>query len=240
MENTIQPETIRAKCLQYTKNGNGLTEKLETLKQYATGIYYAEGESWNGQPENIIFFECGGVYWRVDALHPNNMDFYRAEIEKMRANFFANVLDDAKEGKHIRLLEIEIFRRLKLDVAPLLSARSAYLKKYEEEQQRKAEEVERKERERAEREANEKAEKIADGVKKIQEKCGEVDASAVELIAEKYGIYIHGRTLGMMREKRCGIVYIDGKIFVKGYKITSANVRSFSAVIDEIIEKIGA
>lgn len=236
-----QTTTVRAKCLQYKKSGNELTEKVQNLHKFAEGVYYAEGESWNGQPENTIFFECGGVYWRVDALHPNYMEEYRERIENMRANFFANVQTAANSGKYIRLLEIEVFRRCGYDVAPLLSARSEYLKKQEQEEQRKAEERERKERERAEQEAKEKAEKVADGVAKLQEKRGEIATDALELIADKYGVSMHGRTRGMMRDKLRKISYINGKMYLHTTKnTTTANIYSLSDFVNEIEKRVTA
>ncbi len=178
--------TIRAKVLQYKADGNTLTEKWETLTQFAEGIYYTKDtDAW----DNTIypfFFKDNGVFWYSQIAHSENQINRPEEKERLidfRANFRTILKEKAANNAFINTLQIEVMRRLGEDVAPLLASREAYLKQREEEERQKAEEAQRREMERKEAEERHNAEQLAIGKQNLMEHKA-VTVEQIELLAE--------------------------------------------------------
>ncbi len=243
-----QPEmsvngSIRAKVLQYKSDGNTLTEKWETLKKFADGIYYTEETACYGNATTCrLIFEKNGVYWysgnarSKDLENPEN----RAKVVEIRAGFEQNVGELAENGRYIRLLEIEVMRRLGYDVAPLIASREAYLKHREEEERQKAEDAARREQQRKEAEERRKAELLAEGKEKLLNH-KTITEVQIELIAEAVGYTIHGRTLGFMREKVSEVILReDETVTVWGRKLTNRNINGTADVVRELADRVKA
>lgn len=147
--------TIRAKVLQYKSDGNTLTENWHTLTKLAEGIYlsYAAPDGY-GQVYATVVFAKNGVFWGVGVepeqyFSPEHPNYVRnmGMLGKMRKEYETCIFQAAEKGEYVRLLEIEVMRRLGHDVTPLYASREAYLKNRKEKERKRAEEAERHERE---------------------------------------------------------------------------------------------
>lgn len=235
--------TIRAKVLQYKSDGNTLTEKWETLARLVDGVYYAKDrDNWDNVRYAFIF-EDNGIFWyslRAATENQFNNPKERERIINLRKNFRAYVKETAQNNGFIRSLEIEVFKRLGEDTAPLYVSREAYLKTREEEESKRAEEAERRERERKEAEERRKAEVLADGKEKLL-KHERITVEQIELIAETVGYKIHIRTIGFMREKVTeAVLREDDTVTVWGYKLTSRNIDGTANVMRELYNQLKA
>lgn len=238
--------TIRAKVLQYKKDGNTLTEKWETLTKYADGIYYnyITVDKYGHQNINIIFAK-NGVYWRKSGAPENffNPDTYRyaehmAELRTMYANYEADILQAAANGGWLNKLHITVMERLGHDVSPLKAAYEERKRKWEENERKRIEAAEKAERERKEAEERRKAELLADGKEKLMANKA-VTVEQIELLAELVGYAIHIRTLGFMREKVSEAnLLADGRVQVWGRKLTPRNISGTADVLREIVKRL--
>ncbi|MBD5302396.1 MAG: hypothetical protein HDS16_05310 [Bacteroides sp.] len=235
--------TIRAKVLQYKSDGNTLTEKWETLTMLTEGIYYTKDVDGWDNPRYVIFFEDNGVFWyslRAFTESQFNNSQVRERVMNLRNNFRANIKEIVQNNGFIRSLEIEVFKRLGEDTAPLVASRETYLKRREEEERQKAEEVARRERERKEADDRRKAELLADGKEKLMANQA-VTVEQIELLAESVGYKIHIRTIGFMREKVSeAVLNADETVTVWGRKLTQRNISGTANVLREIAARIKA
>lgn len=230
----ILNNTVRAKVLQYKPDGNTLTEKWESLTNYADGIYYVDKGTINGDIANFVF-EKNGIYW--DAMRCDRVEYIEARRDILIAdlrNFETNVISRAERGMFINTLHIEVMRRLGYDTAPLYASRNAYLKRREEEEKRKREEEQRREMERKEAEERRKSELLADGKKKLLN--GEkITVEQIELIAEAVGYKINIRTLGTMRKKLVSMSYSEANGWdYSYYSGKNTSDKSFNGAMDLI------
>lgn len=235
--------TIRAKVLQYKSDGNTLTDKWETLAKLADGVYYAKDrDNWDNVRYAFIF-EDNGVFWyslRAATENQFSNPKERERIINLRNNFRAYVKETAQNNGFIRSLEIEVFKRLGEDTAPLYASREAYLKNREEEERKRAEEAERRERECMEAEERRKAEVLADGKEKLL-KHESITVEQIELIAEAVSYKIHIRTIGFMREKVTeAVLREDSTVTVWGRKLTSRNIDGTAKVMHELCDRLKA
>lgn len=236
--------TIRAKVLQYKSDGNTLTEKRETLKKYAEGVYYTTDDDGYGNTIHGIVFEAKGVYWwSRQALRPKELNadnIYCQKVMEKRRNFEHNIMAQAEAGQYINNLQIEVMRRLGYDVAELQAAHDEYIRQCEERDRQQAEEAERRERERREAEERRKAEVLADGKEKLL-KHERITVEQIELIAEAVGYKINIRTIGFMREKVTEAVMLDNdRVQVFGYKLTNRNIDGTANVMYELCDRLKA
>lgn len=235
--------TFRAKVLQYKPDGNTLTEKWETLTKLVDGVYYTKDrDNWDNVRYAFIF-EDNGVFWyslRAATENQFSNPNERERIINLRNNFRTYVKETAQNNGFIRSLEIEVFKRLGEDTAPLYASREAYLKNREEEERKRAEEAERRERERREAEERRKAEVLADGKEKLlKHEC--ITVEQIELIAETVGYKIHIRTIGFMREKVTeAVLREDDTVTVWGRKLTSRNIDGTANVLRELCDRLKA
>lgn len=233
--------TIRAKVLQYKSDGNTLTEKWETLAKLVDGVYYAKDrDNWDNVRYAFIF-EDNGIFWyslRAATENQFNNPKERERIINLRKNFRAYVKETAQNNGFIRSLEIEVFKRLGEDTAPLYVSREAYLKNREEEERKRAEEAERRERERKEAEERRKADVLAGGKEKLL-KHERITVEQIELIAEAVGYKINIRTIGFMREKVTeAVLREDDTVTVWGRKLTSRNIDGTAKVMRELYDRL--
>lgn len=233
--------TIRAKVLQYKSDGNTLTEKWETLAKLVDGVYYAKDrDNWDNVRYAFIF-EDNGIFWyslRAATENQFNNPKERERIINLRKNFRAYVKETAQNNGFIRSLEIEVFKRLGEDTAPLYMSREAYLKNREEEERKRAEEAERRERERKEAEERRKAELLADGKEKLMNH-ERIAVEQIELIAESVGYKINIRTIGFMREKVTeAVLREDDTVTIWGRKLTSRNIDGTAKVMRELYDRL--
>lgn len=236
--------TIRAKVLQYKSDGNTLTEKRETLKKYAEGVYYTTEKDGYGNTIHGIVFEANGVFWwsrqalLPDELNTNNI-FCQKVMEKRR-NFERDIIAQSEAGQYVNNLQIEVMRRLGHEVAALQAAHDEYIRQREERDRQQAEEAERRERERREAEKRHNAEVLADGKEKLL-KHESITVEQIELIAEAVGYKIHIRTIGFMREKVTeAVLREDDTVTVWGRKLTSRNIDGTAKVMHELHDRLKA
>lgn len=236
--------TIRAKVLQYKSDGNTLTEKRETLKKYAEGVYYTTEKDGYGNTIHGIVFEANGVFWwsrqalLPDELNTNNI-FCQKVMEKRR-NFERDIIAQSEAGQYVNNLQIEVMRRLGHEIAALQAAHDEYIRQREERDRQQAEEAERRERERREAEKRHNAEVLADGKEKLL-KHESITVEQIELIAEAVGYKIHIRTIGFMREKVTeAVLREDDTVTVWGRKLTSRNIDGTANVVRELYNRLKA
>ena len=239
--------TIRAKVLQYKSDGNTLIEKLETLKQYADGVYYnLTPDNYGGEYCNIVL-EINGVFWKNN-ITPGNVfcighyahKRWDNEARTVVATFPDIVRKNAKLGKYINNLQIEVMRRLGHDVADLQASHDEYIRQREERDRQRAEEAERREAERREAEERRKAELLADGKEKLMNH-ERIAVEQIELIAESVGYKINIRTIGFMREKVTeAVLREDDTVTVWGRKLTSRNIDGTAKVMRELYDRLKA
>lgn len=238
--------TIRAKVLQYKSDGNTLTEKWETLKQYADGVYYyLTPDNYGGEYCNIVL-EINGVFWKNNTTSGNVFCIghyahkqWDNEARTVVATFPDIVRKNSELGRYINNLQIEVMRRLGHDVADLQASHDEYIRQREERDRQRAEEAERREAERREAEERRKAEVLADGKKRLL-KHERISVEQIELIAEAVGYKINIRTIGFMREKVIGATMLDNGVRVLGCKLTSRNIDGTAKVMYEIYNRIKA
>lgn len=233
----ILSNTLRAKVLQYKSDGNTLIEKWETLEKLVDGVYYTKNrDNWDNVRYAFIF-EDNGIFWyslRAATENQFNNPKERERIIDLRKNFRAYVKETAQNNGFIRSMEIEVFKRLGEDTAPLYASREAYLKNREEEERKRAEEAERRERERKEAEERRKAELLADGKEKLLN--GEkITVEQIELIAGAVGYKINIRTLGTMRKKLVSMSYSEANGWdYSYYSGKNTSDRNFKGAMDAL------
>lgn len=237
--------TIRAKVLQYKRDGNTLTEKWETLTKHADGIYY----SYTNIGSIKIIFAKNGVFWCMSLVYDDwfnpESDSYEEHMAKLCAmytNYEANILQAAANGGRLNKLHITVMGRLGHDVTPLWAAYEEYLCKLQEIERKRIESAEEAERElnrkRKEEEERRKAELLANGKERLMANKA-VTVEQIELLAEAVGYKIHIRTTGFMRDKVYAVtLFADGRVNVRGYKLTQHNILGTAAVIREIAARI--
>lgn len=239
--------TIRAKVLQYKSDGNTLTEKWETLKKYAEGVYYnLTPDNYGGEYCNIVL-EINGVFWKNGTTSGNVFCIghyahkqWDNETRTVVATFPDIVRKNSELGRYISNLQIEVMRRLGHDVAGLQAAHDEYIRQREELDRQRAEEAERREAERREAEERRKVEVLADGKKKLL-KHERISVEQIELIAEAVGHKINIRTIGFMREKVTeAVLREDDTVTVWGRKLTSRNIDGTAKVMYELYDRIKA
>lgn len=240
--------TIRAKVIQYKRDGNTLTEKWHTLTRFAEGIYfsYTEPDRYGHRSVNIIFSK-NGIFWRIggEPEHYFNPDSFRyAEnmetIKKRYANYEADILQAAANGEWLNKLHITVMERLGHDVAPLLVAYEERKRKWEENERKRIEAAEKAEQERKQAEERRKAELLAEGKEKLMANKA-VTVEQIELLAEAVGYKIHIRTIGFMREKVSeAVLNTDETVTVWGRKLTQRNISGTADVLREIAARIKA
>lgn len=231
-------DTVRAKVLQYKADGNTLSEKWETLKKFAEGVYYRT-ENEYGYNTAYFIFESDGFFWDINGSDREDyIEQHRQEIMMYRKEFEGKILSRAEKLDYINLLEIEIMRRLGHDIAPLIASRKASLKRREEEERKAAEDKARREQERKEAEQQRKAGLLADGKEKLMANKA-VTVEQIELMAEAVGYIINVRTVGFMRKKVSkAALNADETVTVWGNKLTSRNISGTADVIQEIAARI--
>lgn len=236
--------TFRAKVLQYKSDGNTLTEKWHNLAKIKEGVYFSHSDIDNYV--NIVLSRHG-VFWKAGSEPAIYFDpgcpTYARNMEtlgKMLAEYETRILHAAEKCQYVRLIEIEVMRRLGYDITPLIASRNAYLKKLDEEEKRKHEGEQRRERERKEAEERRKADLLADGKEKLLSHKS-VTVEQIELIAEAVGYKINIRTIGFMREKVTEVVLReDGIVSVWGRKLTSRNIDGTEKVMHELYDRLKA
>lgn len=235
--------TIRAKVLQYKRDGNTLTEKWETLTKLCDGVYYnRDQDAWNNWLY-VFFYEDNGVFW-FSQIASSEVEFNRPEARERiigyRKNFRVNLKERAKGNNFINTLQIEVMRRLGEDIAPLVASREAFLKHREEEERQKAEETARREQQRKEAEERRRDDLLIEGKEKLLSYKA-ITVEQIELIAEAVGYTIHGRTLGFMREKVSEVILKeDETVTVWGRKLTQRNINGTADVVRELAERVKA
>lgn len=235
--------TIRAKVLQYKRDGNTLTEKWETLTKLCDGVYYnRDQDAWNNWLY-VFFYEDNGVFW-FSQIASSEVEFNRPEARERiigyRKNFRVNLKERAKGNNFINTLQIEVMRRLGEDISPLVASREAFLKHREEEERQKAEEAARREQQRKEAEERRRADLLVEGKEKLLSHKA-ITVEQIELIAEAVGYTIHGRTLGFMREKVSEVILKeDETVTVWGRKLTQRNINGTADVVCELAERVKA
>ena len=233
----ILSNTLRAKVLQYKSDGNTLTEKWETLEKLVDGVYYAKDRDNCDNVRYSFIFEDNGIFWyslRAATEQQFNNPNERERIINLRKNFRAYVKETAQNNGFIRSMEIEVFKRLGENTAPLYASREAYIKNREEEERKRAEEAERRERERKEAEERRTAELLADGKEKLLN--GEkITVEQIELIAEAVGYKINIRTLGTMRKKLVSMSYSEANGWdYSYYSGKNTSDKSFKGAMDAL------
>lgn len=240
--------TIRARVLQYAKDGNTLTEKWETLTKHAEGIYYnyTPLDQYGHRYINIVFAK-NGVFWRQEGANEDffDPDSYRyaenmAILDAMYRNYETNVLQSAENGGWINKLRIIIMERLGYDVAPLWAAYEARKRKWAEDDNKRIEAAKKAEQERKEAENRRKVVLLADGKEKLMAH-KVISVEQIEILAKAVNLTIHGRTLGFMRERVTEArLNGTGTVSVWGRKLTQRNISGMADVVREIASRLNA
>lgn len=230
-------------ALAYSKDGNKVMFKGFFLTKFADGIYINERTDEFNNVDYRIFYEKDGLYWdslqNVQGCYLETPEFAE-KIKGRRADYFDAIRETAANNGYIRLLEIEVFRRLGCDTADLERSRAAAIRAQEEDE-RRAKEANRAALERAEQmERERKAAILVDGRERLLSG-KEVNAEQIELLADSVGLHINGRTLGLIRERITRIVLkADGVVSCGGYNLNKRNISATAAAVREIAERLKA
>lgn len=237
IETLAQPQTIRAAVLQYANDGNTIITKQTTLTKIRDDAYYYITTDSFGITNTILVLRKGNVFWRAYRYSHNKTNWENLE-PNITQKWLQCIFNSAKTEEYVNNLEIEVCLRVGYDVTGLRAAHDNYLRKSEEKERQKYDQEEQAYKERQEQKRARKIQLVNDARKKILSS-RELTVEQIELLAESLGYHIHGKTLGMMRE-RIITMSINEKFSVSlsGYDIKKRNVSAACDVLRKLYKLV--
>lgn len=255
-------ESVRRKCIAFTKDGNTVVKPYRTLysleaithEEIHKNLYLevVKGREWEEthyqlwEDFQVICISQGWIqeYWDIEEVSKKLTEYSYFGID----GFYKRLAESEQNGYYINKIDIEVCALLgNINLAK-------HYAEYREKQIAKKEakrQAEREERELKEREAEEK--RIAEIDKAIQEaeknifhqrdfENKEVDGkSIINKLMEKYGINVPLRTQGWINSKLAMIIFNGGKISYKFYGKTqrdnSTVFRNYLARLEDAINE---
>lgn len=223
---------IKVNALRYKADGNTLTDSKIELKKIAPNIYITSEPEYKDKysDDNDVFRLFAKIEYNNNTVYVWQGSYSKKTIENRLSeididNFIDSFIDELinvkDDNKFVNSLKIETAKRLGISPDKLIAKREQYFKQKEIQD---LEKQKQKEKEVAEKLENEKIELQKQKVRLLN---GEfVSGNFIITLAKEYGIDIHIRTIGAIRDKNVSFKYEkqDGSISYqyhakKGFKI---------------------
>lgn len=237
VETLAQPQTVCVPVLQYASDGNTIVTKKTTLFRIREDAYYYNITDSFGITNTILVLRRNNVFWKVYRYNYNKASWNSLQ-HNIAEKWVQNVFHRAETGAYANNLEIKVCSEIGYDVTGLRAAHDNYLRKQEEKERQEYEKELQARKEKEQAEQARKVQLVDDARKKILSG-GELTVEQIELLAESLDYHIHGRTLGMMRE-RITAMSINSALSVSlsGYDIKKRNVSAACDVLRELYKLV--
>lgn len=237
IEKLTTAETITAPVLQYAKDGNTIISKQTTLTKIRDDAYFYNTTDNFGITNTILVLREKNVFWRAYRYSHDKTNWETLE-PNIAQKWLQCVFQNAEIGEYVNNLEIEVCLRAGYNVCELRVAHDAYLRKQEEKEQQEYEKEMQALKEREQAEQKRKELLIKDAKEKILSE-RELTVEQIELLAESLDYSIHGRTLGMMRERITAMSINENlSVSLSGYDIKKRNVSAACDVLRELYKLV--